>query len=343
MSLRLRNPLKMLRSNAVALDMGSGQTRIASREGDLLLDEPSVVALEHAGTTVLVAGTEAKSYIGKAPERIRIVRPIEAGAVLDFDAAREMLRTLLGRVAPADGTRLKVCAVVAQGLTDLERRTFSDCIKAAGAGRVDLVRAPLAAAAGAGLDIAQPKGRLLLGIGHGLTEASVVSLSDVVHAETVRCGAHAFHEAVARQLAERHKISIGENMAEQATLRLFCAEEPDAPRRLTVTGKYAETGTPCALELTHADLDGALDGVLAEVEGLARSVMEHAPAELVADIGETGLLLYGGGARLCGLEGRLAKRLNLPVIVVQNPGLACLRGALAALGADQKTRSQLLR
>ncbi len=343
MSLRLRNPLKMLRSNAVALDMGSGQTRIASREGDVLLDEPSVVALEHGGTTVLVAGAEAKSYIGKAPERIRLVRPVEAGAVLDFDAAREMLRTLLSRVAPSDGTRLKVCAVVAQGLTDLARRAFAGCVKAAGAGKVDLVRAPLAAAVSAGLDIAQPKGRLLLGIGHGLAEASVVCLGDVVHSETIRCGARAFHEAVARHLAERHKIAIGENMAEQATLRLFCAEEPAEPRRLTITGKYAETGTPCALELTHVDLDGALDGVLVELEGLARSVMEHAPAELVADIGETGLLLYGGGAQLCGLENRLSQRLGLPVIVVQDPSRACLRGALAALGPDQNLRKQLLR
>ena len=343
MSLRLRNPLKMLRSNAIALDMGSGEVRIASPEGELLLNEPTVVALEHGGISVLVAGTEAKSYLGKAPERIRVVRPVEAGAVVDFDAAREMLRTLLARVLPSGGSRLKVCAVVAQGFTDLERRTFADCLKAAGIGHVDLVRAPLAAAVGAGLDITQPKGRLLLGIGHGLAEASVICLSDVVHAETIRSGAHAFHNAVAHHLAEHHKISIGENMAEQATLRLACVVEPDSPRQLTVTGKYAATGSPCALELTHKDLAGALDGVLAELEALVRSVMEHAPAELVADIGETGLLLYGGGAQLCGLDRHLADRLELPVILVPNPQSACLRGAAAALRPDLGFRKLLIR
>ena len=343
MSLRLRNPLKMLRSNAIALDMGSGQMRIASPEGEMLLDEPTVVALEHGGVSVLVAGIEAKSYLGKAPERIRVARPVEGGAVVDFDAAREMLRTLLARVLPGDGSRLKVCAVVAQGLTDLERRTFADCLKAAGIGHVDLVRAPLAAAVGAGLDITKPKGRLLLGIGHGLAEASVICLSDVVHAETNRSGAQAFHEAVSHHLAEHHKIFIGENMAEQATLHLACVAEPDAPRTLTVTGKYAATGSPCALELTHKDLAGALDTVLAEVESLVRSVMEHAPAELVADIGDTGLLLYGGGAQLCGLDRLLSARLSLPTIIVPNPQTACLRGVTAALRPDLAFRKLLIR
>jgi len=343
MSLRLRNPLKMLRSNAVALDMGSGQTRIASPEGETLLDEPTVVALEQGGVAVIVAGTEAKTYLGKAPDRIRVARPIEAGAVVDFEAARELLRRFLSRVLPTDGTRIKACVVAAQGLTELEKRTLADCCKAAGIGHVDLVSAPLAAAVGAGVDITQPKGRLLLGIGNGLAEASVICLSDVVHSETIKCGAQSFHDAVVRHLAEHQQISIGENMAEQATLLLACVAAPATPRKLTLTGKYAATGTPCALELTHADLEGALEAPLAELEALVRSVMEHAPAELVADIGETGLLLYGGGAQLCGLDRYLGERLKLRISIAQDPHMASLRGATAALRPDLGFRKLLVR
>jgi rod shape-determining protein MreB and related proteins len=343
MTLRLRNPLKMLRSTAIALDMGSGNTRISSPEGTLLLNEPTVVALEHGGSVVLVIGAEAKTYLGKAPDRIHVVRPVEAGAVVNFEAARELLRRFLATVQPNDGTRIKACVVVSQGITELEKRTLVDCCKAAGIGHVDLVSAPLAAAVGAGLDITQPKGRLLLGIGNGLAEASVVCLADVVHSETIRCGAQTFHAAVAQHLAEHQQISVGDNMAELATLGLACVTTPETPRTLTVTGKFAASGTPCALDMTHADLDGALVGPLAELEALVRSVMEHTPAELVSDIGDTGLLLYGGGAQLCGLDHWLAERLKLRIVVAQDPQLASLRGATAVLRPDLSFRKLLVR
>jgi len=343
MSLHLRNPLKMLRSNSIALDMGSGQTRISLPSGESLLDEPTVVALEQGSSTVIVTGAEAKTYLGKAPDRIRVTRPVEAGAVVDFDAAREMLRSFFSRVLPTGGQRIKACVVVAHGLTELEKRTVGDCCKAAGVSHIDLVSAPLCAAIGAGLDITQPKGRLLLGIGAGLAEASVICLSDVVHCETIKCGAQAFHDAVSRHLAEHQQISIGENMAEQATMHLVCVAEPSTPRTLTLTGKFAATGTPCALELGHADMNGALDGPLAELEALVRSVMEHAPAELVADIADTGLVLYGGGAQLCGLDQHLAQRLALRTTIAQDPQTASLRGATAALRPDLSFRKLLIR
>ena len=343
MSLRLRNPLKMLRSKAIAIDIGTSQTVIANPNGEVLLNEPSVVALEQGTSTVIVTGTEAKTYLGKAPDRIRVARPVEAGGVVDFDAARELLRRFLAQVLPNDGVRVKACVAVSHGLTELEKRTILDCCKAAGMSKAELVSAPLAAAVGAGLDITQPKGRLLLGIGAGLAEASVVCLADVVHSETIRCGGLAFHDAVARHLNVRHQISIGENMAEQATLALAHAAPSETPRTMTLTGKYAATGTPCSLELTQADLEGALDAPLAELEALIRSVMEHAPAELVADIGESGVLLYGGAAQLCGLDRHLAQRLNLKVTIAKEPHLTAVRGAAAALRPDLNFRKILLR
>lgn len=343
MTLRLRNPLKMLRSNAVAIDIGTGQTLIVSPNGEVLLNEPTVVAMEQGTCTVIVTGIEAKTYLGKAPDRIRVVRPVEAGGIVDYEAARELLRRFLAQVLPDDGVRIKACVVVSQGLTELEKRTILDCCKAAGLSSAELVSAPLAAAVGAGLDITQPKGRLLLGIGAGVAEASVVCLADVVYSETIKCGGLAFHDAVTQHVAARHQISIGENMAEQATLRLACAAPPDSVRALTLTGKYAATGTPCALELTQHDLEGALAGPLAELEALVRSVMEHAPAELVADIGETGLLLYGGASQLCGLDRYLAERLQLRTTVAKEPHLAGVRGAAAALRPDLGFRKILLR
>jgi len=343
MSLRLRNPLKMLRSKAIAMDIGTGQTIIANPNGEVLLNEPTVVALEQGTSKVIVTGTEAKTYLGKAPDRIHVARPVEAGGIVNFDAARELLRRFLAQVLPDDSARIKACVVVSNGLTELEKRTILDCCKASGVSKADLVSAPLAAAVGAGLDITQPKGLLVLGIGAGLAEASVICLADVVHSETIKCGGEAFHNAVTRHLTAQYQISIGENMAEIATIALAYAAPSPTDRTLTLTGKYATTGTPCSLELTQADLKGALAAPLEELEALVRSVMEHAPAELVADIGESGLLLYGGAAQLCGLDRYLSERLKLRVVLAKEPNLAGIRGAAAALRPDLNFRKGLLR
>lgn len=343
MSLRLRNPLKMLRSNAIALDIGSGHTRILTPQRDVLLNEPTVIAVELGSGEVIVTGAEAKTYLGKAPDRIRVLRPMEAGSIVDFEAAKQLLQRFLSRVLPDDGSRIRACVTVPQGLTELEKRTISDCCKAAGISQADFVSSPLAAAVGAGLDITAPKGRLLLGIGAGLAEATMVSLTDVVHSESIKCGGNSFHEAVTRHLLATRQVSIGENMAEQATLQLARVAPGDRPGRLTLTGKQAATGSPIALELCQTDLDGALDATVDELEALVRSVMEHAPTELVADLGETGLLLYGGGAQLCGLDQCLAKRLDLRVVLAEDASLAAVRGAAAALRPDLGFRKLLVR
>ncbi|MBU1040624.1 MAG: rod shape-determining protein [Proteobacteria bacterium] len=343
MSLRLRNPLKLLRSHAIALDIGSGRTLITNPQSEVLLDEPTVIAIEHGTGSVIAIGTEAKSYLGKAPERIQVIRPIQNGVITDFDSAKALLRAFFKRISPDDGTRLKVCAVVSYGITELEKRTFADCCKAAGAGKVDLVDTPLAAAVGAGLDIRQPKGRLLLGIGAGLAEASVLCLSDVIFNDTAPLGAENFHEAVARHLAARFKVSIGENMAEQATLQLAWAERPDEPRSMTLTGKYSGSGTPCALELTDADLEGALDEPLDALEALVRKAMDRTPAELVADIADTGLTLYGGGSQVHGLDSSLGARLGLRTRVAQEPSLVAVLGAAATLRPDLDFKKLLVK
>lgn len=343
MSLRMRNPLKLLRSQSIALDVGSGRIRIATPLGDVLLDEPTVIAIDQGAGAVIATGTEAKSYIGKAPERIQIIRPIQAGVIVDFESAKILLSSFLKRAAPDDGTRLNTCAVVSQGITAMEAQTFTRCIKAAGASRAHLLGAPLAAAVGAGLDIRQPKGRLLLGIGAGLTEASVLCLSDMVHSETGRFGAELFHESVGHHLAARFGVAIGENMAEQVTMQLAWVERPVEKRAMTVTGKYSVNGTPCALELTDDDLEGALDGPLDALEALVRSVMDKTPAELVADIAETGLTLYGAGAKLCGLGEALGRRLNLRTRVVPEPDLAAIRGVAATLRADLDFKKLLVK
>jgi len=343
MALHLRNPLNLLRSHAIALDAGSGRIIITNPLAEVLLDEPTVIAIEQGTGAVIATGTEAKSYLGKAPERIQVVRPIQAGVIVDFEAVKSLLGLFFQRVAPSDGTRLRVCAVVAQGITALEKRTFSDCIKAAGASKVDLVDAPLAAAAGAGLDIRQPKGRLLLGIGAGLAEASVLCLSDVVHSQSGRLGAELFHEAVSQHLAVRYQVAIGENMAEQATWQLAWAEKPAQTRQMTVTGKYSATGTPCALELTDDDMQGALDGPLAALEELVRAAMEQTPPELVADIADTGLVLYGGGAQIYGLDAALGRRLSLRSRLAAEPTLAAVRGAAATLRPDLDFKKLLVK
>ncbi|MBU1230923.1 MAG: rod shape-determining protein [Proteobacteria bacterium] len=343
MSLHLRNPFNLLRRHAIALDAGSGRTLITTPLAEILLDEPTVIAIEQGSGNVIATGTEAKSYLGKAPERIQVIRPIQAGVIVDFDSVKALMRHFFKTIAPDDGTRLHVSAVVSQGLSALETQTFRNCLKQAGASRVDLINAPLAAAIGSGLDIRQPKGRLLLGIGAGLAEAAVLYLSDVVQFEAGRCGAELFHEHVAHHLAARYQVAIGENMAEQATVQLAWADRPEEKRSMTLTGKYAATGTPCALELTDDDLEGALDSSLDALEALVRSVMDKTPAALVADIADTGLILHGGGAQVYGLEQALGQRLGLRTRVVPEPAMAAVRGAAATLRPDLDYKQFLVR
>lgn len=343
MSFRLRNPLKMLRSNALALDMGTGNTRIARPEGEVILEEPTVVAIDQHTDSVLATGAEAKSYIGKAPERIRVARPLEAGVIRDLDAAKLLLGRFLSGILPNDGTRTKATVVVPQGVSDLDRRSLSDCCKSVGFSRVDLVSAPLAAAIGAGLDVTQPVGRLLLGIGAGLAEASVISLSGVIHSESLACGGQRLVDDIVQHLAQQRQVAIGENMAEQILKDLVCVAGPCPDKTLTVSGKSAATGSPCSLEMTHADFAGAADAALDELEALVRRVMEHAPAELVGDIGDTGLLLYGGAARLAGLDRRFGERLGFKAVVAGDPLHASLIGAAAALRPDLDFRKILVR
>lgn len=339
MAMRLRNPLSMLKSVQYALDAGSANTVITNINGDVLLNEPTVIALDQDTNTVIATGTEAKSYLGKAPERIRVVRPISGGVVVDFDAARELLRLFFSRVHHGEGSRVKICLVAANGITALERRTFEDCCKAAGVSKAFTITAPLAAAIGSGLDIRAPKGRLLIGIGAGLVEVSILSLADIVLSQTAPLGADAFHAAMTHYFASTRQFAIGENMAEQTTIHLASAhlastEATGTERTFTVTGKQSATGTPVAEELTGADVEGALDATLGSIVELVRSVLEKAPAELVADVADTGIHLYGGGAALHGLTEYLQKSLGLKARIAEGPELASVRGAAAVLRPD---------
>lgn len=337
MSIRLRNPISMLRSVQYGLDAGTANTLITNVTGDVLLDEPTVIAFDQDAKAPIATGTEAKSYLGKAPERISVVRPIDAGVIVDFEAAKALLRTFLSRVLEGNGARVKLCVVVPLGVTELERRTFEDCCKAAGASKVLLLSAPLAAAIGSGLDIRASKGRLLLGIGAGLAEASVLCLSDIVLSQSAPLGANAFHIAMMRYFAATRQVAIGENMAEQTTINLASATPPalaSGGRIMTVTGKQSMTGTPCAEEMKEADLAGALAEPLQALVDLVRGVLEKAPAELVADIAETGIHLYGGGAALQGLPEFFEATLKLKTRIAEEPRTASVRGAAAVLRPD---------
>lgn len=334
MAIRLRNPLKLLRSTSFAVDAGSSRTVITTATGDVLLDEPTVIAIDQDNGAVLATGTEAKSFLGKAPERIRVVKPIVGGVIVDFDAAKRLMQAFFKRVLPDDGSRLTVCACVNCGITALEKRTFSDCFKAAGISKVHLLSAPLAAALGAVMDIRAPRGSLLLGIGGALAEVSAICLSDMVHCQSQPLGASCFHAAVVHHFAATQQVAIGENMAEQVTCQLASALPTDASRSLTVTGKNSMTGTPCALELGEADMLGVLDAPLAELASLVRGVMEKLPAELVADIADSGLHLYGGGTQLAGMADWFARELGLRCRVVGDPDLVQVRGAAATLRPD---------
>ena len=311
----------------LAMDLGTANTLLYTPSEGIVLNEPSVVAIETRTGHLVAVGKEAKEFLGRTPERIRAIRPMKDGVIADFEITKEMIAFFIRKVIT--GFRLakpKIVICVPTGITQVEKRAVIESAQQAGAREVKLVEEPMAAAIGAGLPIEEPVGNMVVDTGGGTTEVAVISLSAVAYAESVRVAGDELNEAIQRYMQDQFQLLIGENMAEQIKIKIGSAVPLAQPLTLEVAGKNMVTGTPGVVEINDGHIREAIKDPVAVIVGAVRRALEKTPPELVTDIASRGLLLAGGGSLLRGLDKLIAEETQLHVMLDDDPLTTVVRG-----------------
>ncbi|MYT69682.1 MreB/Mrl family cell shape determining protein [Streptomyces sp. SID8367] len=310
----------------IGIDLGTANTLLYVRGQGIVLNEPSVVAVKQGGkqSSVLAVGTEAKETIGRTPGSITAIRPLRDGVISDYEAAEQMIRHFVRKVAPGRRPRTRMVVCVPSGVTPVERRAIMHAAQGSGARAVHLIEEPMAAAIGAGLPVSEPRGSMVVDIGGGTTEVAVISLGGVVTARSLRVGGDRLDEAITDHVRKEHGLLIGERTAEDIKVAIGSAwpvpgEDAFEMRAFTVRGREKVGGLPKTVELTVREVRAALDEPVEAVISAVKGTLEECPPELSGDVMEHGIVLTGGGALLPGLDLRIASGTGIPVFVAEDP------------------------
>ncbi|HEY3736014.1 MAG TPA: rod shape-determining protein [Jatrophihabitans sp.] len=305
----------------LAIDLGTANTLVYARGRGILLDEPSVVAIDTQLNSVVAVGAEAKRMIGRTPAHIRAVRPLLDGVIADYDLAAEMLRFFVRKVMRRRGSftgpRIVIC--VPSGITGVEQRAVSEAAFAAGARRVHLLSAPMAAAIGAGLPVNQPAGSAVVAIGGGTTEVAVLALGGIVSSTSLRIAGNALDQAIVDHVRSEFGLLIGERTAEELKISLGSAFPVTGARQAEIRGRDMGSGLPRNATIAADELRRAMEPIFARIIAAIRSTIDRCPPELAGDLVSRGIVLTGGGALLRGLDTRLEHEIGVPMIVAERP------------------------
>ena len=329
------NKLIGLFSNDLAIDLGTANTLVIAKGHGIIINEPSVVAVKngkYGQSKVLAVGQEAKDMVGKTPGNIRAIRPMRDGVIADFDMTEKMIRKFIekahGRKALIS-PRIIIC--VPYGLTQVERKAVRESALSAGAREVFLIEEPMAAAIGAGIDIREPQGNLVVDIGGGTTEIGVVSLGGLVLSKSIRVAGDKIDLAIINYIRRKYNLLIGERVAEEIKISVGTAVELDEPMSYTITGRDQVEGLLSSITLTSEDAREAMEEPLKEIAEALRDVLEQMPPDLAGDIVNHGVVLTGGGALIRQLDKYLSDIIRIPVYVADEPLLAVAKGTGKAL------------
>jgi len=314
-------------SNDLAIDLGTANTLVYLKGKGIVVNEPSVVAVQRDGTShrkVLAVGTEAKRMLGRTPGSIVAIRPMKDGVIADFDITEEMLRYFIQKVHNRKTlVRPRIVICVPSGITQVEKRAVRESAESAGAREVYLIEEPMAAAIGAGLPITEASGNMIVDIGGGTTEVAVISLAGIVYAKSVRVGGDKLDEAIVQYLKRKYNLLIGERTAEQVKIEIGNAFPDGEPRHMEVKGRDLVTGIPKTLDIDSTEVRDALSEPVNAIVEAVRNALERTPPELAADIVDKGIVLAGGGALLKNLDMLLREETGLPVVIAEDP-LSCV-------------------
>jgi len=328
-------------SKDLGIDLGTMFTRLADST-QVLLEEPTIVAIEVDEQKMVAVGQEARDMVGRVPENIEVSRPLKNGVIADYEITETLLAYLLRRVSGSMRIfRPRVMISVPYGVTSVERRAVFEAVMEAGSREAFLIQQSLAAALGIDLPISSPSGNMVICLGGGATEAAVMAMYGIVSADTLRAGGLDLDEAIITYVRRKYGVIIGQTTAEQLKIRIGAAVPQDMEQSMEVQGQDQVTGLPRPVTLTTGEIVEALQDPLKNIIETGRKVLEKTPPELVADIIDRGVALCGGGALLRGIDKLLTKSLGIPAYLVDNPMTCVVEGTVRGLGMYSVLRRNL--
>ncbi|MGD8413221.1 MAG: rod shape-determining protein [Candidatus Latescibacterota bacterium] len=314
-------------TNDVAIDLGTANTLVFVKGNGIVLNEPSVVAVDQGSRKVYAVGLEAKQMLGKTPDHITAVRPMKDGVIADFQITEMMLREFIRKSQKKKlFIRPRIVIAVPSGITEVEKRAVRDSAEHAGAREVFLIAEPIAAAIGVGLPVDKPSGNMIIDIGGGTTEIAVIALDGIVANSSIRVGGDELDDAIVNYVKRTYNLLIGEQTAELIKIKIGTAAKLDRPLEMEVKGRDLVAGIPKNLKLTSEEIRVAISEPIAQIVEALKSALEQTPPELAADIVDRGIVMTGGGALLRGLDSLLKDETNLPINVVDDPLLCVVLG-----------------
>ncbi|MBW1712310.1 MAG: rod shape-determining protein [Deltaproteobacteria bacterium] len=324
----------------VAMDLGTANTLIFIKNVGIVLNEPSVVAINRETRRIAAVGNEAKSFMGRTPEQIQAIRPMKDGVIADFDVAKAMIKYFLSKILAASRLfRPRLVVGVPTGITQVEKRAVIESAEQAGARDVFLMEEPMAAAIGANLEIEQPRACMIVDIGGGTTETAIISLSATAYKESIRVAGDELNEAIVRYVKSKYHVLIGENMAERVKWEIGRAfPSGGEPKTAKVSGRDIVAGIPKQIQLYDTEITEAMAEPIHAIEESCLRALEKVPPEMAADIAESGITLAGGGALLAGLDQLIHRRTGLPVFMAEDPLTSVVMGAGMVLSDMKRYR-----
>ncbi len=319
----------------IAIDLGTANTLIIHND-KVVVDEPSIVAINRRDGRVMAVGKRAMQMHGKTHEDIKTIRPLRDGVIADFHAAEQMIREMIKMINPGKHffqPSLKMVICIPSGITEVEKRAVKDSAEHAGAKEVYLIQEPMAAAIGIGIDVEEPMGNMIIDIGGGTSEIAVIALGGIVCDKSIRVAGDDFTSDIEDYMRRQHNILVGERTAERIKIEVGAAttELDNPPPDYAVQGRDLMTGIPKEITVSYIEIAHALDKSISKIEAAILNALEMTPPELSADIFRTGIYLAGGGSMLRGLDKRISQKTKLPVHIAEDPLRAVARGTGIAL------------
>ena len=335
-------------TESIAIDLGTANTLIIHND-KVVVDSPSIVAINKKTDKIIAVGTEASLMQGKTHENIKTVRPLKDGVIADFNASEQMISLLISSI-PSLKKRfftpaLKMVICIPSGITEVEMRAVRESAERVNGKEVYLIHEPMAAAIGIGVDIMQPKGNMIVDIGGGTTEIAVIALSGIVCDKSVKVAGDVFTGDIIYYMRTQHNLFIGERTAEKIKITIGSASEEleSPPDDMSVQGRDLLTGKPKEALISYREIAKALDKSIIRIEDSVMETLSQTPPELAADIYNTGIYLAGGGSMLRGLDKRLSKKTDLPVFIAEDPLRAVVRGTGITLKNIERYKSVLVK
>ncbi|MGC6478835.1 MAG: rod shape-determining protein [Flavobacteriaceae bacterium] len=315
----------------IAIDLGTANTLIIHND-KVVVDSPSIVAIDRLSNKVIAIGNEASMMQGKTHENIKTIRPLKDGVIADFNASEQMINMLIKSIPSlkkkffTPSLRMVIC--IPSGITEVEMRAVRESAERVNGKEVYLIHEPMAAAIGIGLDIMQPKGNMIVDIGGGTTEIAIIALSGIVCDKSVKIAGDVFTNDIINYMRSKHNLFVGERTAEKIKITIGAVVEDleNPPEEMSVQGRDLLSGKPKQAMISHSEIAKALDKSIIRIEEAIMEALAQTPPELAADIYNTGIYLAGGGALLRGLDRRISRKTDLPVYIAEDPLQAVVRG-----------------